>query len=113
MLCDKKIPTDLKVLLYKTTIRPTLMYRNKIWPITQRQESTISAMEMRMLWYIYQTDWEDHITNDSIRQMTKMEAIAVSMRRRRLQWYGNVCRRERKEDIRMVTEMRLQRKRKR
>ena len=45
--------------------------------------------------------------------MAKLEAIAVSMRRRGLQWYGHACRREREEDIRMVSEMRVQGKRKR
>ena len=35
------------------------------------------------------------------------------MRRRCLQWYGHVPRRDREEDIRMVAEMRMQGKRKR
>ena len=35
------------------------------------------------------------------------------MRRRRLQWYRHVPRRDREEDIRMVAEMRMQGKRKR
>jgi len=34
------------------------------------------------------------------------------MRRRRLQWYGHVRRRDKEKDIRMVTEMRIQGKRK-
>ena len=55
--------------MYKTAIRPMLMYGNESRPITQKQESNIGAMEMRMLRYVYQPDWEDHITNDSIRQM--------------------------------------------
>ena len=113
VLCDKKIPTKLKVLLYKTAIKPTLMYGNEIWPLTQRQEDKISATEMRMLRHIYNVDWEDHITNDSIREEAKIEAIAIGMRRRRLQWYGHVRRRDREEDIRMVAEMRIQGKRKR
>ena len=68
---------------------------------------------MRMLRHIYNVDWEDHITNDSIREEAKIEAIAIGMRRRRLQWYGHVRRRDREEDIRMVAEMRIQGKRKR
>ena len=113
MLCDKKILTHLKVLLYKTAIKPKLVYGNEIWLITRRQESKISATEMRMLRYIYQIDWEDHIKNDSIRQMAEIKAIAGSMRRRRHQWYEHVCKREREreEDIKMVTEMRVQGKR--
>ena len=49
VLCDKKIPTKLKVLLLKTAIKPTLMYGSKIWPLTQRQEDRICPTEMRVL----------------------------------------------------------------
>ena len=87
VLCNKEIPTKLmKVLFYKTAIKPTLMYGNEIWPLTQRQEDRRSATEMRMLRHIYNIDWEDHVTNDSIREEAKIEAIATGMRRRRLQW---------------------------
>jgi len=34
VLCDKKVPKQLKVLLYKTIIKPTLIYGNETWPIT-------------------------------------------------------------------------------
>lgn len=44
--------------------------------------------------------------------MAKMEAIAVSKRRQRLQWYERVCGREREQDIRILAEMGVQRKRK-
>ena len=40
--------------------------------------------------------------------MAKLEAISVSTRRRRLQWFGHVRRRDREEDIRMVAEMSVQ-----
>jgi len=38
VLCDKKIPKKLKDLLQNMAIKPTLMYGNKIWPMTQGQE---------------------------------------------------------------------------
>jgi hypothetical protein len=113
VLCDKRIPTRLKVLLYKTAIRPTLMYGNEIWPLTQGQEDKISAVEMRMLRHIHSIKWEDHVTNDNIRQRANLEPIAVSMRKRRLQWYGHVRRRDKEDDIRSVAEMRVHGKRKR
>jgi len=45
-MCDKKVPKQLKVLLYKTIIKPTLIYGNETWPITLRQEQRIEATEM-------------------------------------------------------------------
>jgi len=71
----------------------------------------ISATEMRMLQHIYNINWEDHVTNDNIKEEAKIEAIAVDMRRRPLQWYGHVSRRDREEDIIMVAKIKIQRKR--
>ena len=34
VLRDKKIPAKLKVLIYKTAIRPALLYGNETWPLT-------------------------------------------------------------------------------
>ena len=42
VLCDKKIPTHLKVLLYKTAIKPTLMCGNVTWPLNLRKEDYTS-----------------------------------------------------------------------
>jgi len=55
----------------------------------------ISATEMRMLQHIYNINWEDHVTNDNMKEAVKIEAITIDMRRRPLQWYGHVSRRER------------------
>jgi len=88
-----------------------MIYGYQIWPLTQKQEDKINATEMRMLQHIYNIDWEDHVTNDNIREEAKLEAIVINMRRRPLQWYGQVRRRDREEDIIMVAEMKLQRKR--
>ena len=88
------------------------MYVNELLPITKKQENRISATEMRMMRHIHKIRWEDHVTNDSIREMAKLEAISVSIRRRRLRWFGHVRRRDTEEDIRMVAEMRVQGSRK-
>lgn len=57
---------------------------------------------------MYNIDWEYHVRDDSKREEAKIERTSVGMRRRWLQWYGHVCRRDREEDIRMVIEMRTQ-----
>ena len=49
VLCDRKIPTKLKFLLFKTAIKPTLMYGCEVWTLTQSQENRICAIEMRVL----------------------------------------------------------------
>jgi len=51
VLCHKKMPTKLKVLIYKIAIRPTLLYGNETWPITKSLADKMSSCEMRMLRY--------------------------------------------------------------
>ena len=34
VICDKKIPTKLKLLVYQTVIRPTLLYGCETWPMS-------------------------------------------------------------------------------
>lgn len=59
-----------------------------------------------MLRHIHDINSEDHVTNDSKREMTELEAKAVNTMRRILQWYGHVYRRDREEED--VAEMRVQ-----
>ena len=60
VMCDKKVPTKLKVLLYKTSIKPTLTYGSETLPVTQRMERKLNATEIRMLRHIHGVKYEDH-----------------------------------------------------
>ena len=113
VLCDKKVPTKLKVLLYKTSIKPTLMYGCETWPVTQRMEDRMDATEMRMLRHIYGISYEDHVENTEIRRQAGVKEMSSYMRKRRLQWHGHVCRRDEDEDIRQVTNIQVGGRRKR
>ena len=50
---------------------------------------------------------EEHRRNEDISAEAKIMPIKDVMRTRRLEWYGNVCRRVSEEDIRRVDEMRV------
>ena len=113
VLCDRKVPQKLKVLIYKTVIRPVLLYGAETWPLTDYLAERFSVCEMRMLRYCLGISLEEHKTNESIRQEANVMSVLDLMRRRRLQWFGHVCRREEDDDIRRVHEMRVEGKRNR
>jgi len=73
----------------------------------------VDATEMRMLRYIHGIRYEDHVRNEDIRSQAKVREISVEMRKKRLQWFGHVQRRDEKVDIKRVCEMRVEGKRKR
>ena len=53
----------------------------------------------------------EHRRNDEILEETKVEPIAMGLRRRRLEWFGHVKRKDETENIRAVAEMRMEGKR--
>ena len=48
---------------------------------------------------------EEHRRNEDITEEAKIMPIKDVMRKKRLQWFGHVCRREEDEDIKRVSEM--------
>ena len=105
VLCDRKMPSKLKTLIYKTAIRPALIYGNETWPITGTQAGKIGSCEMRMLRYCLGISLEEHRRNETLTAEAGIVPVKDLMRKRRMQWFGHVCRREADEDIRMVCEM--------
>ena len=108
VLCDRKMPAHLKVLIYKTAIRPALAYGNETWPVTGTLMDKVGSCEMRMLRYCMGISLEEHRRNEDITSEAKIMPIRDVMRKRRLEWFGHVSRRERDEDIRRVYEMRVE-----
>ena len=53
----------------------------------------------------------EHRKNEEILEEAKVESMAMVMRRRRQEWYGHVNRREERENIRGVVEMKMEGKR--
>ena len=104
VLCDKKMPCKLKVLIYKTSIRPTLLYGNETWPITGHLSDKMASCEIRMVRYCLGISLEEHRRNEDILQEAKVVPIKDLMRRKRMQWFGHVQRRDSQEDIRKVCE---------
>ena len=49
VICDKKVPTELKILIYQTVIRPTFLYGCETWPMSIKAEKHMATTEMRMV----------------------------------------------------------------
>ena len=111
IMSDKKIPTKLKLLIYQTVIRPTLLYGFETWPMSVKDEKSMATTEMRMVRWAMGVSLLEHRRNEEILEEAKVEAIATVMRRRRLEWFGHVKRRGETENIRAVAEMKMEGKR--
>ena len=50
VICDKKVPTKLKILIYQTVIRPTLLYGCETWPMSVKDERRMATSQHRLEW---------------------------------------------------------------
>ena len=76
-------------MMYRTVVRPALMYGAETWASKKAQEKKLEVVEMRC-----GVTKLDKIRNERIRGTTKVGEITKKVQERRLKWYGHVMRRE-------------------
>ena len=78
-----------------------------------KDEKRMATTEMRMVRWAGDGQWAmgvsllEHRRNEEILEEAKVEPIVTVMRRRRLEWFGHVKRRDETENIRAVAEMKM------
>ena len=102
VLCDRRVPVKLKGKVYKTVIRPAMLYGAETWATTKRQETWIDVTEMRMLRWMCGVTRKDKIRNERIRGTTRVAQASKKITERRLIWYGHVMRRDGEHILRKV-----------
>ena len=113
MLCDDKISARLKGKVYKSVVRPALLYSSETWPMKRAQERRMEVAEMRMLRWMCGVTRRDRIKNDYIRGTVKVTEITKKMQERRLRWFGHVMRKEEESVCRRVMKMEVPGRRRR
>lgn len=87
-----------KLRLYKTLIRPIVMYACETWSLTLRQESLLSCFERKVLRSIcgpIQENGRWRIrTNRELTEIFGEETIVAAVKSARLRWAGHVARME-------------------
>ena len=93
ILCDRRISLRVKGKVYKTVVRPAMMYGAETWAVKKAQEKKLDVAEMRMLRWMRVTKL-DRIRNERIRGTTNVGVISKKVQESRLKWYEHVLRRE-------------------
>ena len=85
-----------KLRLYKTIIRPIVMYGSETWPLATKHESTISCFERKILRAICGPIHENDVwrirTNRELKDIFGSETIIGTIKADRLRWAGHVAR---------------------
>jgi len=78
--------------VYRTVIRPVLIYGSEAWTSRRREEKRLERTEMRMLRWILGLTLKDRKRNDDIRRIIGVACITDKVREARLRWYGHIHR---------------------
>jgi hypothetical protein len=90
VLCDKRVLQKLKGKLYRTSIRPAMLYGAKCWPTKRRHIQQLSVVEMCMLRWICGHTRLDQVRNDDIHDRLEVASIEEKLIQHRLRWFGHV-----------------------
>ncbi|KAK3569875.1 hypothetical protein QTP86_006750 [Hemibagrus guttatus] len=94
VLCDRKISVRIKGKVYRTVVRPAMLYGLETVSLRKRQESELEVAELKMLRFSLGVTRLDRIRNEYIRGTAHVGRLTDKVREARLRWFGHVQRRE-------------------
>ncbi|KAK3542755.1 hypothetical protein QTP70_002773 [Hemibagrus guttatus] len=93
--CGKeKISARIKGKVYRTVVRPAMLYGLETVSLRKRQESELEVAELKMLRFSLGVTRLDRIRNEYIRGTAHVGRLGDKVREARLRWFGHVQRRE-------------------
>ncbi|KAK3526634.1 hypothetical protein QTP70_030849 [Hemibagrus guttatus] len=94
VLCDQKISARIKGKVYRTVVRPAMLYGLETVSLRKRQESELEVAELKMLRFSLGVTRLDRIRNEYIRGTAHVGRLGDKVRETRLRWFGHVQRRD-------------------
>ncbi|XP_061649478.1 band 4.1-like protein 5 isoform X3 [Phyllopteryx taeniolatus] len=107
VLCDRSVSARMKVKIYKTVVRPAMMYGLETVALKRQQETELEVAEMKMLRFALGVTRLDQIRNELIRGTAKVGCFGDKVRERRLRMFGHVQRRNSEYIDRRMMKMEL------
>ena len=95
----------LKGKVYKTVVRPALLYGADTWATTRGQEARLEVNEMRMLRWMSGVTRRNMIRNEHIRGTTRVVQASKKIKEKRLKQYGHVRRMKEEHIVRRMLDV--------
>ena len=73
--------------------QPTMLYGMETVPVTSSHVKKLEVIQMKMCRWTCGHTLRDHVRNENIKEILKVESIAERCRKARLGWFGHVRRR--------------------
>lgn len=94
VLMSKEVSKRTKIRIYKTVIRPTVLYGSETWVLNKADQNSIEIWERKILRRIYggkrtEEGWERR-TNQEVLQLYNEPTITKVAKAQRLRWLGHI-----------------------
>lgn len=92
----RELSKETKLMIHRSIFRPTIMYGSESWVDSNNLIHELEVADMkvlRMIACVSRWDqWENRITNESIREDLNVDSVDEAARKSRLRWFGHVRR---------------------
>ena len=112
VMCYRNIPTKLKDKVYKTAIKPAMVYGAECLAV-RKKEKKLHTTEIRMLLWARGKTILDYVRKVDIWKEAQMYPMAEFLREKRLRWFRHVQRRDKDDATRKILQMTVDEKRNR
>ena len=89
-----KLILSTRLRLYKTLVKPILLYNCGTWGITKNETEKLDAFHRKHLRRLLGIRWPTKITNDSLYKKTNERPISTTLREARWKLFGHILRRD-------------------
>ncbi|KAK2891434.1 hypothetical protein Q8A73_017099 [Channa argus] len=93
VLCDKRVSARMKGKVFKTVVRPAMLFGLETVALKKRQEAELEVAELKMLRFSLGVTRMDRIRNEDMRGTAHVRCFGDKVREARLRWFGHVQRR--------------------
>ena len=87
-----RISIRTKINMYRALVVSVLLYGSEAWATTIADRRRLGVFDMRCQRRLLRVFWQQHVSNQSIRERTKQPTASSLLRQRRLRWFGHLHR---------------------
>ena len=89
---SKQISNETKLRIFNALIESIFLYNCEVWTVTKAIEKDIDIFQRNLLRRILNIKWSDKVSNEKLYEKTKTKRWSEKIKKRRLSWFGHLCR---------------------
>ena len=89
---NDRVKQSTKIKLYKTLVKPILMYNSGTWSPTLKEEDDLDGFHRKQLRLVLNVKYPVKMRNKTVYRITKEEILSITLLRNRWKLFGHIMR---------------------